>query len=64
MGDKDPRQLKVGELVDKARQAGIKGAEHMNKDEILRAVSGHFKGKPGQGGRHSAQPKNKSANQS
>ncbi|MEN3308167.1 MAG: hypothetical protein V7603_4369 [Micromonosporaceae bacterium] len=52
MGDKDPRQMHMGDLVEMARRKGVQGVERMNKEEILRAIGIDQPGSsaPGQGG--------------
>jgi hypothetical protein len=36
----DLYQMKTGEVADRARKAGVKGIENMNKDEMIRAMGG------------------------
>jgi hypothetical protein len=52
MADQDIRAFKTGELADRARAAGVKDAEKMNKSQLLDAlgVSEPDSAKPGHGG--------------
>lgn len=36
---KDPREMKTGELAEEARRAGVKNVEQMNKSELLDTIS-------------------------
>lgn len=39
MTDKNLRQMKTGEVAERARQAGVQNVEQMNKQQLVQAVS-------------------------
>lgn len=39
MGGKDPRQMKTAEVAKMARKKGVQDIEHMNKSQMIEAMS-------------------------
>jgi hypothetical protein len=59
MGDKNLRQMRTGEVAEQARRAGVRDVEHMNKEQMVQAMS---RAKPqqaraGGGGRKAQAPR-------
>jgi hypothetical protein len=52
MKQENLNQMKTGEVAERARKAGVKGIENMNKEEMIRAMGGGQpeSAKPGRGG--------------
>jgi hypothetical protein len=52
MGQQDMSQMKTGELAQRARKAGVRNVDQMNKEEMIRAMGGEIPRSkmPGQGG--------------
>lgn len=52
MKQQDLTQMKTGEVAERARKAGIKGVENMNKEEMIQTMGGGVpeSAKPGRGG--------------
>jgi hypothetical protein len=52
MSEQDLRNMKTGEVAERARQAGIQNVEKMNKEQLLQALGqqGPESAKPGRGG--------------
>ncbi|HEX5542855.1 MAG TPA: hypothetical protein VFX60_15050 [Micromonospora sp.] len=58
MAQQNLNKMKTGEVAQRARKAGIKGIENMNKEQLIQAMGGEAPAakKPGRGGGHRPAP--------